>query len=59
MSFLQNGLASAVLTLCVFAFCAVMWLIVSRAWPVFGIGWVIGVGTVVLAERLSRWWREV
>ena len=56
MELLRNGLASAVVTLCVFAFCTVLWIIVSRGWPIFAIGWVIGIGTTVLALRLQRWW---
>lgn len=59
LELLRNGLASAVLTLCVFAFCTVLWIIVSRGWPIFAIGWVIGIGTTVLALRLQRWWVQV
>lgn len=59
MGLLQNGLASAVITLCVFAICAVLWIVISPGWPIFAVGWVIGIGTVLLGQAFQRWWAQV
>ena len=59
MELVRNGLASAMLTLCVFALCTLLWPLVSRAWPVFVLGWALGLFSVWLAWRLKRWWVEV
>ncbi len=59
MDLLRSGLASATLTLCAVGLCALLWLFVSPAWPVFLVGWALGLFSMWLAWRLNRWWAEV
>lgn len=58
MTLLQNGIASSVLTLCVMILGVLLWTAVSPRWPIFVLGWVFGIGTVFLAERVKHWWYE-
>jgi hypothetical protein len=59
MTLLQNGIASSVVTLCVLVLGAMLWAMISPRWPIFVLGWVFGVGTILLTDRVKQWWHEV
>jgi hypothetical protein len=57
MTLLQNGIASSLLTLCVLILGALLWRTYAAQLDVLAVGWVFGVGTIVLMDRVKRWWR--
>lgn len=58
MTLLQNGIASSVVTLVILILGGLLWAVVSPRWPIFVLGWLIGIGSIILAGRVRRWWND-
>lgn len=54
MLLLRNGLASALATLCVFAFCAVLWLILALAVVIIAVCVIVALVDWRQRERWDR-----